>query len=323
MGHKPVDTDRLWPSFYIFMISKTMDKKLTRIRFRDAAIEQQFERDGYIVLKNFADAAMVDRMRAVFEAYYVPPTEKMVCWNSAVNVGEDEKKQISAELLKLLTPQLRQHIDSYMDHFGYFLTKPADETATNLAIHRDASAVDEKQFEYLIFWMPLVDINKETGYLYLMPGSNRLFEYELPFGVSWPYKHLDSELQKYAVKLDLKAGDAAIFSGKTLHGSYANMSGAPRPVVCCGLVDPATELMYYYYDREKNNVEAYTVSPDFFLQSDFSHPKEKYPLRFSFEYQPPKLTGRDISDFYKKNWSLYKGHYGMLDRIRKRYFSFV
>lgn len=296
---------------------------MKRVRFRDAATEQLFEQDGYIVIRDFANAEIVSKMRAIFDAHYVPPAEQMVCWNSAVNVGQAEKQQISSELLALLAPCLQQHIVSFKDNFAYFLTKPADKTGTNLAIHRDASAVDESGHEYLIFWMPIIDITSENGYLYFMPGSNKLFRYELPIGVDWPYKYLDKTLGKYAVNLDLKAGDAAIFSGKTLHGSFANQSGQPRPVVCCGLVADDTELMYYYYDRDKNTVEAYGVKPEFFLQSDFSDPQEKYPLRLSFEYDPPRLTPEDISDFYKKNWSLYKGHYGLLDRIRQRYLSFV
>lgn len=300
-----------------------MDKKLIRIRFKDAVKEQQFEQDGYIVLKDFADAETVAKMLSIFHAHYEPPAEKMVCWNSAVNVDDTQKKRISSELLALLTPCLQQHIIAYREHFAYFLTKPAEKTATNLAIHRDASAVDESEHEYLIFWMPLVDITSDRGYLYFMPGSNKLFDYQLPIGVDWPYKYLNDDLQKYAVNLNLKAGDAAIFSGKTLHGSFANQSGEARPVVCCGLVNPATELLYYYYDRDKNNVEAYSVTPEFFLQSDFSDPADKYPLKMSFPYQPPRLTPRDVSDFYKKNWSLYKDKYGFLDRIKKKYLSFV
>ena len=277
-----------------------MECRLLRTRFKDFATEQSFERDGYVVIRNIVPKKDVIQMLDLFNKHYKAPEKKVVAWNTTVMLDEEEKNHISAELMKNLAPALNKHIEDYLQPFAYFLTKPAEKTATNIPMHRDASAVDEKESEYLIFWMPLIDLSKGNGCLYIMPGSNKLFLYELPFAVDWPYKHLLQDLEAYKIDLKLSAGDAVIFSGKTLHGSYPNVSGSPRPVVCCGLVNQATQLLYYYYNRGNNTVETYDVDPDFFLRSDFSEPKGKYALRFSFEYKPPALQPKDIKLFYSK-----------------------
>jgi ectoine hydroxylase-related dioxygenase (phytanoyl-CoA dioxygenase family) len=290
--------------------------KLIRIRFKDAAMEEDFERDGYVVIKNMAAKEDVKQMLALFNRHYKAPEEKVVAWNTAAMLGEEEKNHISVELMKTLSLALNTYIEDYTPHFAYFLTKPAEKTATNISMHRDASAVDEKQSEYLIFWMPLIDLNENNGCLYIMPGSNKLFLYELPFAVDWPYKHLLKDLEAYKVDLKLSAGDAVIFSGKTLHGSYPNASDSPRPAVCCGLIDPVTQLLYYYYNRDNNTVETYEVGPDFFLHSDFSAPKGKYPLRSSFDYKPPVIQPKDIKSFYGKAGGLEKNGVNFFTRVK-------
>lgn len=274
--------------------------KLTRIKFKDTDLENAFERDGYVVIKNMVTGDALNNMIALFNHHYKVPEEKVVSWNTAAMLGKEEKTHISDELMKSLTPALNTYIEKYTPPFAYFLTKPAEKTATNISMHRDASAVDENVDEYLIFWMPLVDLNENNGCLYMMPGSNKFFLYELPFGADWPYKNLLKEMEPYKVDLKMNAGDAVIFSGKTLHGSYPNASDSPRPAVCCGLIDPSTQLLYYYYNRSNNKVETYKVDPDFFLNSDFSDPETKYPLHSSFNFTPPVIQAKDLKSFYNK-----------------------
>ena len=164
--------------------------------------------------------------------------------------------------------------------------------------------------------MPLVDLNKENGCLYIVPKSNKLFNYELPFAVDWPYKNLAKELEAFQIDLELKAGDAVIFSGKTLHGSYPNVSNNARPVACCGLIDNVSQLLYYYYNRNNNTVETYEVKPDFFLRGDFSEPKGKYPFRLAFDYNPPVLQPKDIKLFYNKPGNGVKPGFNWLSKVK-------
>lgn len=297
-----------------------MPVKLMRTRFKDCTNEENFERDGYVVIKNLVGADALEKMLTLFNAHYQPNKQEGPSWNTAVMLEENEKNYISNELIKILTPSFNNHLEDFKSPFAYFLTKPAEKRTTNVPLHRDASAVNEKQSEYLIFWMPLVDLDKDNGCLYIVPGSNRFFLYELPFAADWPYRSLLKVLQAYKVDLKVKAGDAVIFSGKTLHGSYPNTTLSPRPVVCSGLVDQTSELLYYYFNKDLSRIEAYGVDIDFFLRSDFSEPNGRYPLRFSFEYRPPSLKAKDIRDFYRENWELYKNNFGFWTKFRTKYF---
>ena len=71
-----------------------MEVKLLRTRFKDVVLEENFERDGYVVIKNMVDREGLRQMTDLFDRHYKIPTEKMVSWNTAAMLGEEEKNLI-------------------------------------------------------------------------------------------------------------------------------------------------------------------------------------------------------------------------------------
>ena len=269
-----------------------------RVKFKDEALDKQLEEDGYIVIKNWLSAEQVANMRQVFEDHYQAPEFQTNLWNTLIMTDADVKQKINDLLMDEIKPSLDKYFSDYFPPFGYFLTKPVDAQAREVGLHSDSSAVNEDKYGYLAIWLPLVDVDKNNGCMYMVPRSQQLFTYEQPFSMEWPYPQLVDPLKKYAVDIPMKAGDMLIFSGKTLHGSHPNLSKDPRPVVGCGLVRPDTEMLYYYYDKENNLVKKYEVEPLFYFRGDYRLPDNQYPLKGSFTFDPPKVSEKAIKQFY-------------------------
>ena len=269
-----------------------------RTRFKDEALDNQFEKDGYIVIPNWVNADQISNMKAVLN----DGQRELVLGENILNTLLLEDKEMRNEISERLMAQLRPSIDAYfsdyLPYFGYSLIKPSSPNMVN--IHRDASVLNEDKFEYITMWLPLEDVNKENGCIFVFPESQKLFTYEVPIGVDWPYPQLTNTLLKYAVDLPMNAGDLLLFSGKTLHGSYPNQSKGSRQVIASVLLHPDTEMLFYYYDRNNNLIKTYEVDPWFYFRNEFDDPNGKYPLKREYNFNPPMVTERAIKEFYEK-----------------------
>jgi ectoine hydroxylase-related dioxygenase (phytanoyl-CoA dioxygenase family) len=292
-----------------------MEGSKMRVRFKDEALDKQLEEDGYIVIKNWLTAEQVAKMKQVFDDYYQAPEFSTNLWNTLIMTDEEVRQKINDRLIETINPVLSKYFSDYFQPFGYFLTKPVDVAPREVGLHSDSSAVNEDKYGYLAIWLPLVDVTRSNGCMYMVPKSQKLFTYGQPFSMEWPYPKLVKSLKKYAVDLPMKAGDMLIFSGKTLHGSHPNHSKDPRPVVGTGLVRPDTEMLYYYYDTENNLVKTYEVEPFFYFRGEYSEPVGRYPLKGSYTFNPPEVSEKTIKQFYAKSTVKSKGILNFIRRL--------
>jgi phytanoyl-CoA hydroxylase len=114
---------------------------------------------------------------------------------------------------------------------------PYQSTAWNP--HQDNSYIQNKNNLYLAVGYPLMDFFPENGGFYIYPGSHK--EGILPFELNNAASKSKvgenpgnkSKIPDKYEKLDirLKKGDALIFHGNLVHGSYANESDKSRPLI--------------------------------------------------------------------------------------------
>ena len=286
-----------------------------RARFRNEALDQQFEKDGYVLIRNFVNADQVSKMLGVFNETYADPSSKCNLWNHLGLLSESERMAVSERLMEHIRPSVEKHFYDCETFFSFFLTKPTNQPPTEVPIHSDSSALDEGKYEYLTTWMPLIDVTRKNGCLYVIPRSKGIISYCQPLTLEFPYPGVIKSLKRYAVDIPMKAGDLLIFSSKTLHGSYPNRSQNPRPAIQSVLLYPKVEIFYHYYDKEKNLINTYQVDNWFYLKNQFEEPVGKYPLKASFTYSPPPLSVDDIKKYYAKNPVKIKNFSGFLRRI--------
>jgi hypothetical protein len=85
---------------------------------------------------------------------------------------------------------------------------------------------------HVLSWCSLVDCDEEYGCLFVIPRSHSLYRKieilgETPFFA----EYIEELVEKHAVPVPLRAGEAVYFDNFLLHGSYPNRRTTPRPAI--------------------------------------------------------------------------------------------
>ena len=214
-------------------------------------------------------------------------------WNSLYDITAEQGVAISEKILELLRPKLNELFVSYYAPVATYMSKNCNPNST-CDLHRDFSILNEQEFQYRNIWIPLVPTNKNNGALYVLRGSNHVFDYTLPLFSEWPYRNMQSELFPLVETINCEPGDLVIYLDKTLHGSHINYANDSRPVVHFGVMHPDVELQFYCLDAQKENVKVYAVPFRFYFERDFQAVESKYPLIREFKFAPPVLDKESV-----------------------------
>ncbi len=113
--------------------------------------------------------------------------------------------------------------------WNQFVTKlpDHDEVRGGFTWHQDNGYVDVSPGTNVTVWVALDDVDTVNGCVWVMPGSHAggLLPHARPREDSW---HLQVPVEGDGIPVPLRAGEAVMFTGYTLHRSLANRSGAPR-----------------------------------------------------------------------------------------------
>ncbi|MCS6933628.1 MAG: phytanoyl-CoA dioxygenase family protein [Chitinophagales bacterium] len=268
-------------------------------RFIDPAVQESYEENGYVLLRNVLNRDEITQLRLLFEQHYPREGWPSTMWNSLCDIPHDVSANLSDQILKIVKPRLDEHITNYVCPAATFLVKNPNEKST-VTLHRDFSVQDEPEFSYQNIWLPIVDTTPENGQLYVLRKSHKFFDYPLPHNTVWPYLEYEPMLLKYCDVIDAKAGDLVVYGDKVLHGSPDNRSKHPRPVVHFGLLHPEAKLYYYYHSPSDNMVTVYEVPYTFFFENAWGNQDHRFPIYKKFSYSPPLLTQQQIIQWLEK-----------------------
>jgi hypothetical protein len=260
---------------------------------KNKILEVELSQNGFLLIKNFLNPNEVNKIFELYKTHHPQSDTDTGMWNSLYNAGTENGLEISRLVLEILKPRLDAVFDSYYAPVATFMSKNANPNSS-CDLHRDYTTADETLYQYRNIWIPLVDTTMDNGTLYVVRGSNRIFDYTLPMFCEWPYKSLHHELLELTETIECNAGDMVVYLDKTLHGSHINRSNDSRPVIHFGALHPDVRLLFHFLDRNTNMVKAYEVPFQFFFENDFSEPIGRFPLYSEFEYAPPILSISDI-----------------------------
>jgi hypothetical protein len=110
-----------------------------------------------------------------------------------------------------------------------FLTKLPDteETRSDIPWHQDNGYGRLEPMTDLTVWLALTDTDERNGGLFMVPGSQRLGLLDHGQAGSNPLLR-QSAFRGEAVGVPLRAGEAVVFTGLTVHGSGPNRTERPR-----------------------------------------------------------------------------------------------
>ena len=228
---------------------------------RDAALQQRFDRDGFVVVR-LLSSEQVQLLHGIYSetvtqgeitGLYESSRHKPYAINRIVNNAIQEQVGLAAEEIFL----------PCTIYGGTFMVKSHQDSEV-LPLHQDWSVVDEEQHATLFIWCPLVDVSVRNGGIFVLPGSHRWFR-NLRSG-SYPSNRylLPAQLHAYVQDVPLLAGEALLYSDALFHGSHANNGPEDRVVVTARVTDMEAPLLYFqkFSDAE---VDVYRVTPEFYL----------------------------------------------------------
>jgi hypothetical protein len=269
--------------------------------FISLELQQQFNEDGYIIIRNLLNSNEIEQLMQLFESHY--HIDGQSCgnlWNSLCDIPHDRSLSLSSQILAIVKPNLDKYLRNYVCPAATFLVKnPTPQSA--IVIHRDYSVQDEPDFSYHNIWLPIVDTTPQNGQLYVLKKSHKFFDYPLPHNTPWPYMDYEKLLVEHCDVIDANAGDLVIYGDKVLHGSFDNLTAQPRPVVHFGLLHPDAKFLYHYLNGETKEVTVYDVPYQFFFENAWGNQDHRFPIVKKFNYAPPSLTQEDIIKWLNNN----------------------
>jgi phytanoyl-CoA hydroxylase len=205
----------------------------------------QFERDGFILLRGFADKARCARiLEAAKEEIEKrePPIETEGEYTGSDNPTLRRLRQVydrREEFRDWMTdeeirPMLKQVLHDTpvltLAHHNSIMTKMPSKS-TESRWHQDRRYWHFEDDNLVSVWLALGEERMENGVLEFIPGSHKLeyrpeqFDEETSFMTGLPEN--DALIAK-KVHFDLHPGDVVLFHCRTLHHAYNNKTDAPK-----------------------------------------------------------------------------------------------
>ncbi|HYH55874.1 MAG TPA: phytanoyl-CoA dioxygenase family protein [Anseongella sp.] len=209
------------------------------------AQKQQFERDGFSIVRNVIPPDLLERLRGECQRFMREKDEEME--RKGVEVDEINHKgkryfialryKDSAAMQELIFgPQLEAICRRLLGEdiwlfLEQFVVKSADKGMT-FSWHQDSGYLDFEHKPYLSCWCPLDDVTEENGTVYLLPyreaGTRERVEHILQEGTNDKIGYFGDNP---GVPVILKAGDIALFSSTCFHRSGPNLTNRSRRVL--------------------------------------------------------------------------------------------
>ena len=214
------------------------------MKLSDAQLAQ-FERDGYILLRGFADKARCEAILSAAKEEIgtrIPPIETEGEYVETDNTTLRRLRQVydrrqifrewmtEAEIRPMLEQVLGETPVLTLAHHNSIMTK-MPYRSTETCWHQDRRYWHFENDNLVSVWLALGEETMENGVLEFIPGSHLLefkpeqFDAKVCFVTGRPD---NDELIAHKVHYDLHPGDIVIFHCRTLHHAYDNKTDEPK-----------------------------------------------------------------------------------------------
>jgi hypothetical protein len=275
---------------------ETPSRALSRwATFRGAALEQQFRRDGYVVV-DFAIPEIVAELLAGYGALdsgidsgYYP---------SFMSADLDYRARTHRLVSDALWPVFDTFIEGYEALLGVFMVKhPGPDT--EVPPHQDWIVADESLRPTMNVWLPLTPVTADTGLMRVLPGSHHWLEGlrgSPSFPTQWEAIH-QRVRDELMVPIDLAPGQAMLYDIRILHGTAPNRSDETRVVTSLYAI-PQGASPVHYYRGPAGDVQGYKVPPDFCATFTIGDVPDGEQFTQVVDYSVEPLTFEDFAARY-------------------------
>jgi ectoine hydroxylase-related dioxygenase (phytanoyl-CoA dioxygenase family) len=227
--------------------------------FLDKKKQQLFELNGYVVL-NLLNSEEIKELSEAYKSEDFGNPEGF--YSTSFSKDEVLKTKLTSLIEAKVEAKAQKILTPFTSLGSCYLAKAPGEKST-MPWHQDWTVVDETQYDSMTIWIALQDVNEQNGAMKVIPGSHRFSDLLRSPLLGNPLSEIESELEKDAQFVNLKAGQAIIFSQALMHASPPNLSNEKRLAVTYGFI-PKTASLFFYYKNEAGLIEKYQVPNTFF-----------------------------------------------------------
>lgn len=284
--------------------------------FRDRFLQDQFDRDGYVVF-DFAPADIVESISAKF--YELNPVLPEGFSSGASFQDDGVKQKLFSEIDSALYESMDRAFINYKKLGSTFLCKaPGEKGKVN--VHQDWTVVDESKYASATVWIPTQAVDELNGALRVLPGSHLFFDKYRNNYIPFSYRGSEELIWDNMITVQMVPGQAFVLNHAVLHASSANVTAKERLVIVYGITSADADLLFYYKDADQLNskVEKYEMPDDFFLRYHNIGERPRFGNKVDeFDYDVPVVSGKRIYEmianekqkrrdlpFFQKNWIL-------------------
>lgn len=235
--------------------------------FKDAALQEQFERDGFVKMK-LLDAAKADELYQYFISQQAEHDVVQGRYLSTTHTNNpDLIRKVDEHLKAAVLPELGRIFQNYEPMMCTYITKqpgPGSETI----LHQDPTFVDEQQYVSANIWIALHDINHENGNLFFVPGTHRLSS-SLRVTPDCPtaYDGVKDLMMENIREIPVKKGEAILINHAVVHGATPNLSNGPRIAAVMAIRTAGSDWIYHFLEKGAgyDKIEKYEVNLETFV----------------------------------------------------------
>ncbi len=270
---------------------------------KDNQTNELLQKRGFVILPPLDDS-LINKFKELFSSLHPEmPTEGHISTAYSKDIEyKDQSNKLILELCKPVIDQLFTDIEIYGSSFVY----KVPSMQSQLRPHQDWSLVDESQYQQFNLWIPLCDIDKKNGMMYLIPGSNfKNFPFVRATNVDYFYENHKDVVFQHSIPIKVKAGSIVLFDNSLIHYSDPNLSDSTRVAIVCTLFTKGAPTLVYYHDKVNHRMNAYLANHGFALDfkdffNDIQKPPPGLPLVKSETFLMPKISRKSLHDLFNQ-----------------------
>lgn len=244
--------------------------------FKSEENQMLFEKQGFVVIP-MLDIKGLKTLDVIFnDLNKILPKEGF--FSGGYSADLEYKRNSSNRISEVMEPYVDKLLTNYKVYGSTFVYKMPTRNS-ELGPHQDWTIVDEDNYFSLNCWVPLTDITRQNGPMYVLPGSHFINHKVIRApSMGYYYDNYRNTVLKYMVPMLVKAGTAVIINHSIIHYSSPNYSKEIRKALITAVKSKDAQTILYFDKKENEELEIYEMAEDFAIQyQDFFTDNKKKP----------------------------------------------
>jgi hypothetical protein len=275
---------------------------------KDKILQNNLEKDGYVVIP-FLKPAELEELNSFYSEIHngaEPPlfidNIHMTTWCK----DSTYKQSISENLSAIFANPSDAFFENYRRLNNVFIVKRTGQQTT-FKVHQDWNVVDETKYQSVNVWVPLHEVDENSGALWVLKGSHNIDRKVRGAGYLFPdYGAYYKDIEKKITSVKLKAGEAIVFFHSIIHGSPPNLSGQHRKAACFSVIPKNAPLCIYFQPGKNDPLKQFAPDDDFIYKYDslrtesLVKPPAEIPVNIMPSFSNKEVELDELSPYFQK-----------------------